>query len=406
MAQAFPNSTFAGFDYHEASIATARERAAEAGVADRVRSRSPPASGFPGDGYDLVTMFDCLHDMGDPVGAARHVREALRRDGTWMVVEPMAGDRVEDNLHPVGRAYYGFSTLLCTPPRSPRTSGWRSAPRPGPHGSATCRPRRLHRFQAVAETPFNRVFEVRRLTRRVAVVGFGGGRVPRVPRRLHLPDRVLGGIAVPKGIDDGGPGPTALAVAVDLALSTVFALQHSVMARPWFKRLVDAVVPPAVERSTYVLGSERRPGAAARGCGSRCRTWSGRSGPAWARALLWALYPAGWALLVLSTFVIGHFDLFGLNRSSPGAASARTPSPGSGAGFYRLVRHPIMVGFLIAFWAAPDMSVGRLLFAGVASGYIMVGVRFEEHDLKRQLGEPYERTSTGSRGSCRAPAGR
>ncbi len=116
MAQAYPNSTFVGSDYHEGSIETARERAQEAGVADRVSLRDRAGGrDTSGDGYDLVTMFDCLHDMGDPVGAARHVRSTLAPDGTWMIVEPNAGDRVEDNLNPVGRAFYGFSTLLCTP---------------------------------------------------------------------------------------------------------------------------------------------------------------------------------------------------------------------------------------------------------------------------------------------------
>lgn len=115
LAKAFPSSTFVGSDYHAESIETARARAAEAGVDDRVRFEVASAQEFGGRGYDLVTMFDCLHDMGDPVGAARHVREAIAGDGTWMIVEPMAGDHVEDNLNPVGRAYYGFSTLLCTP---------------------------------------------------------------------------------------------------------------------------------------------------------------------------------------------------------------------------------------------------------------------------------------------------
>src|SRR4051812_11233983 len=115
MGQAFPNSTFTGFDYHREGIETARQRAAEAGVDNRVTFDASPAAAYPGQGYDLVTMFDCLHDMGDPVGAARHVRQSLADDGTWLIVEPYAGDRVEDNLNPVGRAYYSFSTLLCTP---------------------------------------------------------------------------------------------------------------------------------------------------------------------------------------------------------------------------------------------------------------------------------------------------
>ena len=115
MALAYPASTFRGFDYHDGSGATARERAQAAGVDGRAEFAVEPAASFPGTGYDLVTMFDCLHDMGDPAGAARHVRASLAEDGTWMIVEPLAGDRVEDNLNPVGRAYYGFSTLLCTP---------------------------------------------------------------------------------------------------------------------------------------------------------------------------------------------------------------------------------------------------------------------------------------------------
>ncbi len=162
MAQAFPSSRFVGSDYHEASIATARERAVEAGVADRVTFEVAPATAFAGSGYDLVTMFDCLHDMGDPVGAAQHVRRALADDGTWMVVEPMAGDRVEDNLHPVGRAYYGFSTLLCTPTSLAQDVGLALGTQAGPArirdvttaGGFTG-------FRSVAETPFNRVFEVR-----------------------------------------------------------------------------------------------------------------------------------------------------------------------------------------------------------------------------------------------------
>ena len=116
MAQAFPGSTFTGFDYHEPSIARARESARAAGVEDRVTFEVAPADRFPGpDGYDLVAMFDCLHDMGDPAGVARHVRETLAPDGTWMIVEPMAGDRVEDNLNPIGRIFYAASTMVCTP---------------------------------------------------------------------------------------------------------------------------------------------------------------------------------------------------------------------------------------------------------------------------------------------------
>lgn len=162
MAEAFPRSSFVGSDYHAASIATATDRAATAGVGGRARFEVASAAEFSGEGYDLVTMFDCLHDMGDPLGAARHVRRAIAPDGTWMIVEPAAGDRVEDNLNPVGRAYYGFSTLLCTPA---------SLSQPGAAALGTqAGPERIRevvteagftRFRLAAQTPFNNVFEVR-----------------------------------------------------------------------------------------------------------------------------------------------------------------------------------------------------------------------------------------------------
>jgi SAM-dependent methyltransferase len=162
MAQAFPNSTFVGSDYHDGSIETARGRAEEAGVTDRVRFDIAPAASYPGTGYDLATTFDCLHDMGDPVGAARHVRSTLKPDGTWMIVEPAAGDRVEDNLNPVGRAYYAFSTLLCTPASLSQEVGLALGAQAGEArirdvveaGGFT-------RFRRVAETPFNFVYEAR-----------------------------------------------------------------------------------------------------------------------------------------------------------------------------------------------------------------------------------------------------
>ncbi len=162
MAQEFAKSTFFGSDYHRGSIATARERSSEAGVADRVEFEVTPAAGYGGTGFDLVTMFDCLHDMGDPVGAARHVRGSLKEDGTWMIVEPKAGDRVEDNLNPVGRAYYGFSTLLCTPASLSQDVGLALGAQAG-----EARIRQVveaggfTRFRRVAETPFNIVYEAR-----------------------------------------------------------------------------------------------------------------------------------------------------------------------------------------------------------------------------------------------------
>jgi 2-polyprenyl-3-methyl-5-hydroxy-6-metoxy-1,4-benzoquinol methylase len=162
MAQAFPQSTFVGSDYHEGSIETARERARQADVAERVRFNVEPAAAYSGEGYDLVTMFDCLHDMGDPVGAARHVRSTIKPDGVWMIVEPHAGDRVEDNFNPVGRAYYAFSTLLCTPASLSQEVGLALGAQAGEArirdvvtaGGFT-------RFRRVAETPFNLVFEAR-----------------------------------------------------------------------------------------------------------------------------------------------------------------------------------------------------------------------------------------------------
>ena len=162
MARAFPASTFVGSDYHEGSIRTARERAREAGVGDRVSFEVAPAASYSGRVYDLVTMFDCLHDMGDPAGAARHVRQSLSPDGTWMIVEPAAGDRVEDNLNPVGRAYYSFSTLLCTPASLSQDVGLALGAQAG-----EARVREVvtnagfNRFRRVSETPFNLVFEAR-----------------------------------------------------------------------------------------------------------------------------------------------------------------------------------------------------------------------------------------------------
>ncbi|HSI30891.1 MAG TPA: methyltransferase domain-containing protein [Miltoncostaeaceae bacterium] len=162
MAQAFPKSTFVGSDYHARSIETARARAAEAGLSEQIRFEVAPASAIPGGGYDLVTMFDCLHDMGDPAGAAAQVRDSLAADGTWMIVEPAAGDAVEDNLNPVGRAYYAFSTLLCTPASLSQDVGLALGAQAG-----EARIREvvtaggLTRFRRATETPFNAVYEAR-----------------------------------------------------------------------------------------------------------------------------------------------------------------------------------------------------------------------------------------------------
>jgi 2-polyprenyl-3-methyl-5-hydroxy-6-metoxy-1,4-benzoquinol methylase len=162
MAQAYPASTFTGFDYHQASIDTANERARKAGVADRVKFAAASAKTYPGDGYDFVTFFDCLHDMGDPVGAAAHVLKSLAKDGTWMIVEPYANDKLEDNLNPVGRVFYSASTLLCTPCSKAQEVGLALGAQAG---EAQLRDVILgggfSRFRRATQTPFNLVFEAR-----------------------------------------------------------------------------------------------------------------------------------------------------------------------------------------------------------------------------------------------------
>ncbi|OBK77803.1 class I SAM-dependent methyltransferase [Mycobacterium sp. 1164985.4] len=159
MAEAFPASTFVGVDGHAGSIDVARERT---GTTSTVDFRVAAADAFDGGPYDLVTMFDCLHDMGDPIGAARHIREVIAEDGTWMVVEPAAGDRVEDNLNPIGRAYYGFSTLLCTPSSMAQPVGMALGTQAGPARIRdVVTEAGFGRFRLAAQTPFNNVFEIR-----------------------------------------------------------------------------------------------------------------------------------------------------------------------------------------------------------------------------------------------------
>jgi 2-polyprenyl-3-methyl-5-hydroxy-6-metoxy-1,4-benzoquinol methylase len=162
MAQAFPASTFLGTDGHAESIATARERAIESGVGPLISFEATAADGLSGGPYDLVTMFDCLHDMGDPIGAARHIRNVIADDGTWMIVEPAAGDQVEDNFNPIGRAYYGFSTLLCTPSSLAQPVGLALGTQAGPARIRdVVTAAGFSRFRLAAQTPFNNVFEVR-----------------------------------------------------------------------------------------------------------------------------------------------------------------------------------------------------------------------------------------------------
>jgi protein-S-isoprenylcysteine O-methyltransferase Ste14 len=198
----------------------------------------------------------------------------------------------------------------------------------------------------------------------------------------------VGGFA-PRSVDAGGMASgTAAAIVIDLVLLGIFAVQHSVMARPAFKRWWAQFVPPVVERSTFVLMSA---------LALTLLFWQWRpiggtlwtTGQPWA-GLLTAVFWIGWATVLVSTFLINHFDLFGLAQvwsawrgSKPGPMAFRTPF------FYKVVRHPIYLGFLLAFWAAPVMSWGHALFAAAASGYILVGIWLEERDLVEVFGDAY-----------------
>ena len=162
MAQAFPRSSFTGFDYHPGSVQWARRMAEKAGVGSRLAFEVAAAKDYPGQGYDLATFFDCLHDMGDPVGAARHVRESLAPGGVWMLVEPFANDRLEDNLNPVGRLYYSASTLLCTPASLSQEVGLALGAQAGEKRlREVLTEAGFTRVRRVADTPANMILEVR-----------------------------------------------------------------------------------------------------------------------------------------------------------------------------------------------------------------------------------------------------
>ncbi len=162
MAKAFPKSRFFGFDYHDMSIEAARESARGAGVDDQVSFEVSKAKEFPGENYDFVAVFDCLHDMGDPIGAAAHVRKSLTKDGTWMIVEPFANDSLKDNLNPVGRVYYSFSTLLCTPCSRSQEVGLCLGAQAGEKRiRQVVTSAGFSRFLRATETPFNIVYEAR-----------------------------------------------------------------------------------------------------------------------------------------------------------------------------------------------------------------------------------------------------
>lgn len=199
----------------------------------------------------------------------------------------------------------------------------------------------------------------------------------------------VGDLGVPRSVDDGPPASIPIAVLINLVLLGVFALQHSVMARPSFKRWWVRFVPPAVERSTYVLLAS---------AALALLFWQWRPLPAvvwdvtWqpGRMLLWTLFWLGWATVLVSTFLINHFDLFGLRQVYLAwRGRAYTTPRFRTAMFYRVVRHPLMLGFLVAFWAIPVMTVGHLLFAAVTTGYILLAIQLEERDLTADLGAAY-----------------
>ena len=200
----------------------------------------------------------------------------------------------------------------------------------------------------------------------------------------------IGGFGVPKTLDGARTVPLAQAIAIDAGLLALFAMQHSVMARRWFKEHWTRIVPPALERSTYVLFSSLA-------LILLFALWQPLGGVVWAvddrvgRAVLQALFAFGFALVLVSTFLINHFDLFGLRqvwlylRGKPYTQlHFRTP------GLYRLVRHPLYVGWFFAFWMTPVMTFAHLLFAVATTAYILIAVRFEERDLVREFGSSYE----------------
>ncbi len=199
----------------------------------------------------------------------------------------------------------------------------------------------------------------------------------------------VGGVFVPRTIDTGQTASLVPALVIDLVLLGIFAVQHSLMARPAFKALWTRVVPAPMERSTYVLFSS---------LALILLFWQWRALPqtVWQvgspilSAVIWIIAGLGWATVLLSTFLINHFDLFGLRQVWAYRRSGETPPPEFRTPlFYRVVRHPLYLGFLVAFWAAPVMSVGHLLFAAATTGYVLIAIQLEERDLTAVFGDRY-----------------
>lgn len=228
------------------------------------------------------------------------------------------------------------------------------------------------------------------MTSRLAVLAYGSTCYLLFLATFVYATLFVGGLLVPRTVDAGGPATAPLIAAlVNVALLGLFAVQHTIMARPWFKARWTRVVSPAAERSTFVLAT----------ClcfGLLFWQWRPIEGVVWdvahpaGRAALWATFALGMSTVLVSTFLIDHFELFGLRQAVEHFLGRPARRPEFQArSLYRLVRHPLMLGFLVAFWSAPTMTTGHLLFAGVVTAYVVVAVRIEERDLVRAHGDSY-----------------